>query len=164
MHDQAFAFVAGAMLSLCPQSVLEIGSLNVNGGIRKLLAQAGVDDYIGIDRSPGRGVDVVIEANAYSGPQVDVVVSMEALEHSASPEDVIYCARRHSRMFVLTAAHASRPPHRCDGSVLLERDIGVVEPYNKIQGPWLERLLLKHFLTASVLRVGEDLYAIARTI
>ena len=66
-----------------PVKVVEIGSLNVNGSLRDV-CPSGVD-YIGLDFSPGNGVDIVIE-DPYCLPlpdaSADVVVSSSCFEHS----------------------------------------------------------------------------------
>ena len=71
-----------------PMSVLDVGSLDVNGSYRSLFD----DDcwqYTGVDMSPGAGVDVVlpgpydwspIRSDAY-----DVVISGQAFEHIEFP-------------------------------------------------------------------------------
>jgi SAM-dependent methyltransferase len=60
-------------------SVLEIGSLDLNGSVRLLFA----GDYTGIDRKEGDGVDLVMDGHAldFLDHQFDVVVSTSALEH-----------------------------------------------------------------------------------
>lgn len=59
---------------------LEIGSLDVNGGVRDLF-----EDYIGIDQVEGKGVDLVMDANYLHGgfkPDLfDTVLCLEVLEH-----------------------------------------------------------------------------------
>jgi SAM-dependent methyltransferase len=61
--------------------VLEVGSLNINGTIRDFFTDC---KYIGIDVSPGVGVDVVCEGQNYNAPDdiYDVVCSAECFEHN----------------------------------------------------------------------------------
>lgn len=59
-------------------NVLEIGSLDVNGSVRKLFS----DEYTGIDRKEGKGVDIVTDdLSRFYAEEFDVVVSTSALEH-----------------------------------------------------------------------------------
>lgn len=61
--------------------ICEIGSLNVNGSPRSCLPSS---KYIGVDRVPGRGVDVVSQAHEYLASHTwafDMVISCECYEH-----------------------------------------------------------------------------------
>ena len=63
---------------------VEVGSYNVNGGVRDLFTGR----YWGLDIRPGPGVDVVwdIEVGPHTLiPAVDVVVCLEMLEHTPHP-------------------------------------------------------------------------------
>ena len=119
MHREAYDYVRRAVRDAW--RVLEIGSLNVNGSVRPLFGGAA---YTGIDRLPGRDVDVVAEARDYDGEgQYDVVVSSEALEHTDWPEEIIACAERALKpggLLILTAAGPKRAPHGWDGLPLRE--------------------------------------------
>lgn len=59
-------------------SILEVGSLNVNGTLRDVIPVT-----VGLDMRPGPGVDVVADvSNMAFGPEsFDHVVSSDALEH-----------------------------------------------------------------------------------
>ena len=61
--------------------VLEIGSLDINGSIRKFFDQC---EYIGIDVAEGNGVDVVCQGQNYDDPDnsFDHVISCETMEHN----------------------------------------------------------------------------------
>lgn len=63
------------------QSVLEVGSLNINGTVRDFFEDC---SYIGIDVGPGKDVDVVCEGQKYDAPDntYDVVCSLECFEHN----------------------------------------------------------------------------------
>lgn len=67
--------------------ILEIGSLNVNGGIRFLFDDA--KDYIGIDAQKGLGVDRVMSAHYifrhWKPATFDMVICLETLEHDQKP-------------------------------------------------------------------------------
>jgi SAM-dependent methyltransferase len=63
------------------KTVLEVGSLNINGTIRDFFTEC---DYTGIDVGPGKGVDIVIGGHQYDAPTAsfDVVASCECFEHN----------------------------------------------------------------------------------
>lgn len=65
--------------------VLEVGALDVNGSLRSILAGWGPASYLGVDVSPGPGVDEVCpceQLTARFGENAfDLVVSTEMLEH-----------------------------------------------------------------------------------
>ena len=65
-------------------AVLEVGSRNVNGSVRDILATL-VSRYVGCDLEAGDGVDVVADAtrltNVFPPESFDVVISTEMLEH-----------------------------------------------------------------------------------
>ena len=62
-------------------SVLEIGSLDINGSVRSFFASG---TYTGIDVSAGPGVDEVCQGQLASYPSgsFDVVISCECMEHN----------------------------------------------------------------------------------
>ncbi len=67
-------------------SILEIGSFNVNGGVRSLFPEANANDrYTGVDVCEGPGVDTVNPDMGVMPDQwtneFDLVISTEALEH-----------------------------------------------------------------------------------
>lgn len=66
------------------QTIIDIGSMDVNGSYRTLFKDASWN-YIGLDLAAGRGVDIVL-SNPYAWKEVktasaDIVVSGQALEH-----------------------------------------------------------------------------------
>jgi hypothetical protein len=69
-------------------SVLEVGSLDINGSIRPLFASA--EHYHGIDIVAGTGVDEVADAATWTPPRrYDAVVCAEVLEHAPRWRDVV---------------------------------------------------------------------------
>jgi len=85
MHAEVMEFVE-ITRSLFPKMfvgkrVLEIGSQDINGGVRTLFSDC---DYIGLDVAPGNGVDIVCEGQNYDAPDesFDVVISCEVMEHN----------------------------------------------------------------------------------
>jgi SAM-dependent methyltransferase len=67
------------------KSVLEVGSLDVNGSARSVLQPLNPATYVGVDIASGRGVDVVCASEdlvkQFGRESFDVVVSTEMLEH-----------------------------------------------------------------------------------
>lgn len=84
-HPQQQEFV-GHIAAAFPGSfagcrVLEIGSLDINGSVRRHFRDC---DLVGIDLGEGPGVDVVCEAQDYDAPDAsfDTVVCCEVMEHN----------------------------------------------------------------------------------
>ncbi len=65
-------------------SILEIGSYDVNGSVRGHFLDAGVKEYIGVDLTPGPGVDVVRSGHEleYADGYFRVTISSECFEHN----------------------------------------------------------------------------------
>lgn len=71
---------------LKPGNVIELGSFNVNGGVRHIFNDA--DDYVGLDMSRGPGVDIVAnihEADKLFEYRADTILCLETLEHDNQP-------------------------------------------------------------------------------
>lgn len=119
MHAEAYEYVTGAAAQVphAGEAVLEIGSIDINGNVRSLFADA--VHYVGIDRIAGPGVDMVTDARDYEGDgQFAVVVCCEVLEHEEEPQAIISCAWRTLRpggTLILTCASTNRKPHSADG-------------------------------------------------
>jgi SAM-dependent methyltransferase len=98
-------------------TVLEVGSLYVNGGVRDLFPGS---SYIGINDSPGHGVDVVCDAAVWEPEhEFDVVISTEVLEHAERWRDIVaMCGRalRRGGSLILTCAGPGRGPHGQHGA------------------------------------------------
>ena len=89
MHNAARQWIEAALAEIEPgRVVLEIGSREVNGGIRDLFVSAPI--YVGIDIEPGPGVDVVADGATYS-PLVrpDRIICCEVLEHAQNAAHVV---------------------------------------------------------------------------
>lgn len=88
MHESVMMFLRTDVLAeeIRGKSILEVGSQDVNGSPRTVLLSWKPASYVGIDFSPGKGVDLVVDVAAipeYFGErQFDVVVSTEMLEHA----------------------------------------------------------------------------------
>lgn len=68
------------------KDVLEVGSQNINGSPREVIAPYGPRTYWGVDYGPGKDVDLVIDATKiverFGPSSFDVVISTEMLEHA----------------------------------------------------------------------------------
>lgn len=70
--------------------VLEVGSANVNGGVRDLFAG---HSYIGIDHDTADGVDIIASSHdlteIFERETFDLVLCLEMLEHDTNPWDTL---------------------------------------------------------------------------
>ncbi|MCC6434439.1 MAG: hypothetical protein IT196_05360 [Acidimicrobiales bacterium] len=86
MHESVRSFVARQTRNLGAQRVLEVGAVDINGGVRDLFPDA---DYFGIDLAEGPGVDRVLSAHHLDQHLergcYDLVLCLEMLEHDEAP-------------------------------------------------------------------------------
>lgn len=121
MHPEALDYTRQALRTIggvAGKRVLEIGSLNVNGGARELCDDAAA--YVGVDLVAGDGVDVVGDVRDFD-PAVPfhVVICNEVLEHDPAPGEIIAAAARclvAGGYLVLTCASDGRRPHSAYGA------------------------------------------------
>lgn len=122
MHVQAYEFVERATDDLRRRgggrmppdtTVLEIGSLDVNGSVRPLFV--GATSYHGVDIVDGPGVDEVADATTWVPPRAySVVVCAEVLEHAPAWRDILammWQATEPGGRLIMTCATDPRPPH-----------------------------------------------------
>ena len=68
-------------------SVLEVGSYNINGTPRTVFTNC--ESYVGVDRTAGPGVDLVLDAHSLSDyfkeQRFGIVICCEMLEHDSNP-------------------------------------------------------------------------------
>jgi SAM-dependent methyltransferase len=111
MHDAARSFIA-KHAKKCKGPVLEVGSRDINGGVRDLLPKTG---YVGIDLMPGRGVDEVVDIRDFTHEtKFQTVVCCEVLEHHPAPSELIDAMAEHllkGGTLLITAAGPDREPH-----------------------------------------------------
>ncbi|EIC91871.1 hypothetical protein IMCC13023_03500 [Candidatus Aquiluna sp. IMCC13023] len=94
--------------------ILEIGSYNVNGGVRALFE--GVKEYVGVDLVSGPGVDLVSPGHQVSeelGP-FDLVIATEVFEHDANWSltlEKMITLLRPGGTCIVTCASTGRPEH-----------------------------------------------------
>lgn len=95
------------------KSVLEIGSLDINGSVRTLFKNC---NYLGVDLETGPGVDYVGQGQELTFPSnyYDTVISTECFEHNpfwieTFTNMIRMC--KHSGLIIMTCATTGRPEH-----------------------------------------------------
>lgn len=87
MHDSVMEFLRRhvAREEICGRRVLEVGSYNINGSPRSIIKPMLPSSYIGVDQTPGPGVDIICRSeeltSVFSLDSFDIVISTEMLEH-----------------------------------------------------------------------------------
>ena len=99
-------------------SVLEVGSLNINGTVRDFFSEC---QYLGIDVGEGNDVDMVCYGEDYCGPanHFDTVISCEAMEHNPGWQKTwINMIRllKINGLIIMTCATQGRKQHGTDYS------------------------------------------------
>jgi SAM-dependent methyltransferase len=116
-HQEQLKFVQTISQSLTNDfsdlKVLEIGSFDVNGSIRKYFDKS---SYVGVDLSVGPGVDIVCEGNKLDHPAqtYDVALSCECFEHNpywAETFSNMYRMTKDGGAVLFTCATTGRPEH-----------------------------------------------------
>jgi len=95
-------------------SVVEIGSLNINGTVRDLFTNS--KRYVGIDLENGPGVDVVCEGQKFYEPDntFDTSISSECFEHNPYWEETFVNMHRITKpggLVTFTCASNGRGEH-----------------------------------------------------
>ncbi len=86
-HSSCIEFARNCLFpaDVTNKSIIEVGSLNVNGSVRPIIAALQPSKYIGVDIQPGPGVDCICDANnlvtQFGEDSFDLVISTELLEH-----------------------------------------------------------------------------------
>lgn len=120
MHDSVMIF--GTEVLTAPdvraKRVLEVGSMNVNGSLRKHVLSLGPSSYVGVDFMAGAGVDVICDAchleQHFGSNAFEVVLSTEMLEHAENWRGAVDAMKRVLRpggIFLLTARGPGFPLH-----------------------------------------------------
>jgi SAM-dependent methyltransferase len=87
MNSESYKFVEQELPaeSVVGKSILEVGSLNVNGTVRDYLLSLQPESYLGVDIEEGNCVDEVCNAEnlveRYGETHFDIVVTTEMMEH-----------------------------------------------------------------------------------
>jgi len=100
------------------KSVLEVGSMDVNGSLRAHVVALGPASYVGVDFMAGAGVDVICDAShleQHFGKEIfDAVISTEMLEHAEDWRGAVLAMKtvlRPGGIFLLTARGPGFPLH-----------------------------------------------------
>lgn len=158
MHTEAFAFIKQFATS-DPVEVIEIGSRNINGTVRKLFPNA---TWTGLDLYAGRDVDWVGNALEYDPKGlVDVVICCEVFEHTQQWRELVSKSAswlRQSGELLITCAGNGRTPHSHVNGGKLRRG----EHYANLTDTLLRDSLVGAGLRAIVChQLGEDVQAAA---
>jgi len=107
-------------------TVLDVGSLDINGGPHKLVTSR----YIGVDIGPGNNVDMVCSAQEleFNSGEFDAIISSECLEHNPFWRETLFNIARMTRiggLVVWSCAGIGRAVHGTSNS----RDKGVSAPH-----------------------------------
>lgn len=96
--------------------ILEIGSYDVNGSIRKIMPKHKV--YIGVDLSEGPGVDLIASGHTVKlDEQFDIVLSCECFEHNPFWKETFLNMHDHLQkdgVMIVTCASTGRVEHGTD--------------------------------------------------
>ncbi len=126
MHEAVRQWVTSRIEWVDPcATIVELGSLDINGGVRDLLPPSA--SYIGVDMQKGPGVDVVDNAATWrpEGP-VDLVLCLEVFEHTPEWRDIITNVStwntERTLHFIGTCATIGRAPHSARSEGRIEPD------------------------------------------
>jgi len=123
VHTEAYEFVRDWVGDREFEFVVEFGSLDINGSVRRLFGAA---NYWGIDLQRGPGVNEVADAAEWRAvhPRPDCIVCCEVLEHTPDIVGIFMSAFRNLESgghFVVTCAIYPREPHSAvDGGPIRE--------------------------------------------
>lgn len=149
MHREAKQWVVAQTAGRRWNRVLELGSRDVNGSVRRLVR---ANYYHGVDVAPGKGVDEVADAAEYvAGALFDLVLCCEVLEHA--PKWAAIVARAAEALkpggcAIFTMAALGRKPH----SAVDEQPIRDWEYYANIDPSELVQVVEQYFVQYTISR------------
>jgi hypothetical protein len=144
MHNSVQEFVKSAITKEMAngKSVLEVGSLNVNGSARPYIESLGPKSYLGIDMRAGSGVDKVCDiAKMPEEAKYSLVVCTEMLEHAKDWRQAISKMKSLAGEYILITARGPGFPRH-----------GYPEDYWR----FTTEDMLKIFADFTILRLEED--------
>jgi hypothetical protein len=92
-------------------TVLEVGSLNINGSVRQFFINC---DYVGVDLAEGRGVDIVgfVHTLPLAENSFDTVISCECFEHDKHWQETFKTMYKVAKgLVIFSCATTGRPEH-----------------------------------------------------
>lgn len=114
MHESVLAFLKRHIHpeEIRHKRILEVGSCNVNGSPRDIVEPMKPNQYIGVDAGPGRGVDMIVNAEhlwqKFERESFDVVLSTQMLEHVVNWKRIVsqlkLMVRPNGLLYVTTAS------------------------------------------------------------
>ena len=155
MHDAVKEFIQELKKKypqkFLTQSVLEFGSLNINGTPREFFKEC---DYTGIDWREGKDVDIVCKAHEYKpGRRFSVIISTEMLEHDKfAAESVLKMVDllKSNGLLIITCASLDRKEH--------EAECGIDNFYKNISSEeLLNWLIIYQFKEIYIEDTGKDI-------
>jgi hypothetical protein len=162
VHAQAYRFIETTLGGIPkPAMVIEFGSRNVNGTPRPLLPDAA---YVGVDRMPGAGVDVVCDGALLLADELaDLTLCAEVLEHAENwvplVRNMVACTTPGGHL-IITCATEGRAPHSAhDGGALRQGEYYRNVPHGELTDTLTEAGAL--VLTCLVHPGRGDLYVLA---
>ena len=147
-------------------SILEVGSYDVNGTVRKILKS---NDYIGIDLTEGPGVDKVIGGQEcdFDSENFDLCIASEVFEHNPYWRETfknMYRMTKNYGLVLITCGSTGRPEHgtaRTDPSHAPGTQAVGWDYYHNISTREFRKMLRGYQFAQQVLiynKVSKDLY------
>lgn len=139
MHSAAFNYFAKIAKNTDNNlDIVEFGSLDINVGIKNLFQYK---KYVGVDISPGPGVDIVCDASEWVADQeYDVVLCAEVFEHTERWPEICenaYNSLKCGGRFIGSCASIGRAPHSAiDGG-----EVRIFEHYENVPSSEMQEVL-----------------------
>ena len=143
-------------LPLQYETVLEIGSRDMNGGVRDLLS--GDIIYTGVDLYEGPNVDVACDFVGYTHPEeLDLILCLGTFEHCETWPEIVKAVPRSLKdggMFLFTCASHGFQPH---SGLSIGGGLKPGEFYKNVGPDEMHEVIKECFNESDVKQVGVDL-------